>query len=307
MKLEKPHRLHSGDTIKLIAPASTFSKERFLIAKNNLASWGFKVSYSQSIFNHYGNFAGTDVGRAKDFMAGIEDGEVRALYCIRGGFGAAKIIPYLDLRAIRKNPKILIGFSDITILHAIFLKLGIPSFHAPMLISGFEKPTKQFLHEFRGIFINNEPIIIYGDAKTCVLRKGKAGGRVLGGNLSLIISTLGTPYEIDTRDAILVIEDLDEEPYRIDRMLTQLSLAKKFDHLSGLIIGEFKNCIPKTKRSLSLIDIVKNATKRYSFPIIYNFPVGHNNSRNRMFALGIRTRMSTYDVSLAYNEKALRD
>ncbi len=307
MRFKKLQRLSPGDIIRLIAPASVFQKESFLIARKNLEKLGFIVSYSKNIFHRYGNFAGKDEIRAQDFMESIEDTKIRALYCIRGGYGSAKIVPYLDSNVIKKNPKILIGFSDITFLHAYFQKLKIPSFHAPVLLSGFKSPSQEFINEFTSIFMKNELACVYGDVFTKVMRHGVGEGRVVGGNLSLLISTLGTPYEIDTDNAILVIEDLDEAPYRIDRMLTQLALAGKFTKLHGLIIGEFKNCISKKHYSLSLKDIVKNITKDYTFPILYNFPIGHNNKRNRIIILGVRGRMNTHDWSLQYLELPLRD
>ncbi len=303
----KATKLYRGDTIKLIAPASTFHKDRFIIAKRNLEKLGFKVTHAQSIFNRYGNFAGKDEVRAKDFMDGITDPNVKALLCIRGGFGSAKIISSLDSQLIKKNPKILIGFSDSTFLHIYFQSLGIPSFHGPMLMSSFEKPTRQFLKEFKHIFIDNKPLPVFGDKQTSVLRKGKASGKVVGGNLALVMSTMGTPYEINTKNAILVLEDVDEPPYRIDRMLTQLQMAGKLDELNGLIFGEFKNAIATTKYSLPLIDIIKNITKHYAFPILYNFPVGHTNARNRILPLGIQALINTHDMSLNYQEKALKD
>ena len=137
MKFKKLQRLSPGDTIRLIAPASIFQKNRFLIARENLEKLGFIVSYNKNIFNRYGNFAGKDHIRAEDFMEAIQDSKVRALYCIRGGFGSVKIVPHLKADIIKKNPKILIGFSDITFLHAYFQKLGIVSFHTPMLINRF--------------------------------------------------------------------------------------------------------------------------------------------------------------------------
>lgn len=272
--------LKFGDTIGLVSPAGADNPDNIKKSINFLKSLGFNVKEGSHIYDRYGYLAGNDKDRAEDFINMFLDKNVNMILCVRGGYGTMRILPFIDFNVIKKNPKIFAGFSDITtLLNNITQKCNLITFHSPMCNSDFS--DKITLQSFLYTIMNaDKPYIIEnpkGFHTKCFSKVSHIEGQLLGGNLSLIISTLGTPYEINTKDCILFIEDVGEEPYKIDRMLSQLLLSGKLQQCRGFILGQFKNCqLPHYERSLTLEEIIKDRILSLDKPTIINFQSGHS-------------------------------
>lgn len=288
--------LKFGNTIGLISPASPEEPEKIKKSIAFLKEQGFKVKEGKHLYDKWGYLAGTDEDRAQDLMDMFLDDNVDMILCVRGGYGSMRILPLLDYEAIKKNPKIFIGFSDITtLLNKLAQHCGIITFHGPMGTSNLEdsETLKSFLstlmNGYRPYKLKNPENI----SLNCNTR-GIAEGKIVGGNLSLIASTLGTPYEIDTKGNILFIEDIGEQPYAIDRYLTQLSLAGKLQECSGFIIGQFTKCsLPNYDRSLTLNDIIKDRIISLKKPTLSNFMSGHDYPKITI-PIGAKARIHCY-------------
>lgn len=254
--LLKPPMLKPGDTIALVAPASGVSRGEILEATETLKRLGFAVKTGDHLTKDFGYLAAPDQERADEFMRFIADPEVKCLMAVRGGYGVMRILPLLDFEAIRANPKIIIGYSDLTALvNPIFQKSGVIAFHGPVATSTFDAYT---LDSFRrtvmsnqagGTFDESEEFsgIRFSEARAATIVPGKAQGRLVGGNLSLVAALMGTPYQIDLRGNILFLEEIEEEPYRIDRMLMQLALSGKLGECAGVALGRFTKCEARTR------------------------------------------------------------
>lgn len=291
----KPAPLQPGDTIMFIAPAGDLNQERMALAKQRLEEMGFKTKQRDDLFREWGYLAGTDEQRAEEIMQAFTDPEVDAIFPGTGGYGTTRILDLLDYKTIRRHPKMLIGFSDVTGLHlAINRRAGLVTFHTPNPQWGLG--SEDNLTEFSGKYFwrallkssyydadgNQRPagwtIDIPDDIpQPKVIAKGKARGRVIGGNLSLVAATMGTPYEIQTRGKVLFIEDVSEAPYRIDRYLSTMRLAGKFDHVHGVILGKFTRTQKEgdDPSPFSVEDVVRQYFADADYPVIYDFPAGH--------------------------------
>lgn len=277
----KPRALKFGDTIGVIAPAGPANKENIENARKNLEALGFKVKMGSACYKKYGYLAGTDAERAADLNAMFKDRNVAGIICLRGGYGAARILDKINYTLVRDNAKVFVGYSDITALHIAFnIKCKLITFHGPMLYSDMSEELDEFSIKslLRAVMkqesLNNieNPI---GQEIKCLI-KGKAEGQLIGGNLSIIVSGLGTPYEIETKGKILFLEDIGEEPYRVDRMLTQLALAGKLRGAAGFILGDWNHCEPKdSSQSLTLLQVFKNRLEPLKKPTLYNIQGGH--------------------------------
>ncbi len=279
----KPKALKIGDTLGVIAPASPTTEENVRKSHNRLVEMGFKVKMGKSCYETYGYLAGSDSLRAKDINNMFKDEEVDGIICLRGGYGTPRILDLLDYDLIKNNPKVFIGYSDITALHiAIIQTSKLITFHGPMvssnLIGDFSDFSRKSLYNFiiEGEFkesINNPK----GEEME-IINGGVAEAEIIGGNLSLIVNTLGTPYEIDSKGKILFIEEISEEPYEIDRMFTQLRLSGKLKGSEGIILGDFKNCTSETSEyddSLTLEQVIEDIIKPVEKPTIANLRAGH--------------------------------
>jgi len=272
--------LEKGDKVALIAPSGPLLyPERLDFAVKFLKALGLTPICGESCRAQYGYLAGEDSLRANDVNWAFADADIKGIFCIRGGYGSARILDKLNFDIIRQSSKFFCGYSDVTALHiAINQKASLVTFHAPMLCQeGFSEAdayTLHFLHKFmfnpviEGKFFNPK------GRKWEFTGSGRSEGIICGGNLSVISSLMGTAYEIDTRGKIIFIEDIGEEPYKIDRMLNQLYMAGKFDVCAGIIFGDFANCMTDDPlNSLELTKIVKSF--RLRLPILYNFACGH--------------------------------
>lgn len=272
-------KLKYGDTIGIVSPASPENVDSIEKGVSFIKKLGFNVKLGKHIYDKNGYLAGSDKDRANDIMDMFLDNTVSMILCIRGGYGSMRILPYIDFDIIKNNPKIFVGFSDITtLLNNIYSKCGLITFHGPMASSKLDDKytLKSFLDtlmvEEATYTIDNPP-----DYPIECSNNGITEGILVGGNLCLLTSTLGTPYELDTKDKILFIEDVGEAPYKIDRMLTQLLLAGKLTDCTGFILGQFKNCsLPHYERSFTLDEVLNDRLLSLKKPTLKHFMSGHS-------------------------------
>lgn len=278
--LRKPKSLKAGDTICIIAPASPTERENVLKAEKAVRKLGFNVILGESCFEEYAYLSGKDEIRAKDLNNAFSNKNIDGILCLRGGYGTPRILDMVDYDLIKNNPKVFIGYSDITSLHiAITQKSNLVTFHGPMAASNMVDDFDAFTREnLLRTITENSGYNIENPENQYIrsLNSGYAEGEIIGGNLTLITSSLGTPYEIDTKGKLLFIEEIAERPYQIDRMLTQLRLANKFNEASGIMFGDFNNCVAKEgHKTFQLVDIFKEIVSICGKPIIYNVRSGH--------------------------------
>jgi len=221
----------------------------------------------------------------------VRNPEVRAIFCARGGYGCCRIVPYLEPELLQADPKIICGASDVTTLLALLDHSGLAGYHGPMVATNFRLGESGYDRRILTEVLSGAVVRFPTDG-TAVLRPGEGVGRLAGGCLSLLVATLGTAYEIDTTDAILVIEDIDTKPYQIDRMLTHLLHAGKFDRVKGVVFGEMMNCVQNTNQGYALEDVLLDVLSATRFPILFGFPTGHTSGPNVLVPFGIPARLS---------------
>lgn len=283
----KPRRLKTGDTIGLVAPGSYISESELQDSIKNLEALGFKVVFSDKILLQNGYFSGTDEQRAEDLINMFKRSDVAGIVCTRGGYGCARILPLLDYDVIHDNPKVLVGYSDVTALnYGIFRKTGLVTFHGPVSISTFNDFS---VNNFKKVLINPTDTTVFENSNSgedenkyglVSLVNGKEHGKLVGGNLSIAVSIIGTEYDVDYDDTIIYLEEVGEEPYRIDRMLTQMIQAGKFRETNGIAMGIFRKCEPKQNdpsfsKSFSLMDVLKDRLGNLKIPVVYGMSFGH--------------------------------
>lgn len=306
MNLIKPKRLSLGDTIGVIAPSSPALPERTKKALSVLESFGFKVKLGKTVSAEYGYLSGSDELRAHDVNNMFRDLEVSGIICLRGGYGTPRILDHIDYHLIRQHPKVFVGYSDITALHlAIQKKAGLLTFHGPM-IAELAEPSHPITWPTLFHHITDPtPLDRYGEPKEmfqCTITPGVVEGPLVGGNLCLISSTLGTPYEIETDGKILFLEDIGEEPYSIDRMLTQLKLAGKLQVARGIVLANFSESEPKPgKNSLTLEQVFNDIIKPLGIPSYYGLKAGHCQP-NLTMPIGIQTRLNATEGWIQFLE-----
>ncbi len=268
-----PPCLQIGDKVAIIAPAKKVVPQEISHAIRILESWGLEVVLGTHLYNAHNVFAGTDTERTQDLQTMLDSPEIKAIICARGGYGTSRIVDNIDFTKFLQNPKWIVGFSDITVLHCEVHKRGIESIHGIMPLL-FPKQTPETIESLRTALWGEPQDITV--APCLPNRVGKAEGQLIGGNLSLLANIIGTPSEIDTTGKILFLEDVSEYLYHIDRMMIQLARSQKLKNLAGLIVGEFSeirdedNAFGKTVHEL-IADIITP----YHYPVAYNFPIGH--------------------------------
>lgn len=275
-----PKRLVRGSTIGLIAPSSAVEVDKVKESIKAVEHLGYRVKVGPSCYERYGYLSGSDEIRSRDINMMFEDESVDGIFCIRGGYGTIRIMDMIDFDMIKKNPKIFVGYSDITTLHIAFNQLcNFVTYHGPMpsvdMVDSFKDFSRSSLFEQTVNKDSNGEIKNPKGYNLQTYNGGIAKGQLIGGNLSLIVSTLGTPYEIDTKSKILFIEDIDEEPYSVDRMLSQLRLSGKLDDAAGILIGDFCDCVPRKENSLSLENAIDDVLCKVDKPIIKGIMAGH--------------------------------
>lgn len=276
----KPPRLKIGDTVGLINPASPVDLEDVDYTEKALAKLGLKVKRGRHILDRYGYLAGPDRDRAADIHAMFADRSVNALLTLRGGWGCNRILPLLDYELIRQHPKIIMGYSDITsLLLAIYARSGVVTFHGMVGTSNWNQFSQTYMQQvlFNGAAVSMvNPVNISGEA----IAPGKATGKIIGGNLSVLTSMVGSPYLPDLPDwnqTILFVEEVGEDIYRVDRMLTQLKIAGILDRISGFIFAQCRNCTPgeDDDPSLTLPQVFSDIIKPLGIPAWYGSAIGH--------------------------------
>lgn len=297
MKLIKPKALKKGDAVGVCAPASPL-KSRTALTKgvNYLERMGYRVEFGKHIFDEYGYLAGEDEYRAQDFNSMVSNKKIKAIIFARGGFGSSRILPLIDFENLKRNPKIIVGYSDITALQlAIFRKIGMVTFAGPMVASDFGRNFSGVAEElFWRMLTSDKPIgniSKYFTDKMEAVSAGKAVGRLIGGNLSIISSMVGTKYFPLMEKTILMLEEVEEAPYRVDRMLHQLKYAGVLEKLSGILLGDFSSCkTGKNIPSLTLAQIFDKLLKNQ--PTISNLHFGHVKNPITL-PLGMRVKIDT--------------
>ena len=283
----KPKILQLGDTIALVAPAGPADRAVVLSYKQQLEQSGFRVQYDERMLDRKKEYlAGNDTERADELNNAIRNPQVRAIFPVRGGYGLTRILDQIDFASLRSDPKIITGYSDLTALHlAIARKSRVVSFHSPMPMSNLAQghlPEHAYSQQSfeRMLFADRFPKAMAGEAipvpptepiKT--IHGGKTQGRLMGGNLTLVCATMGTPYGIEATGVILFLEDVNEAPYRVDRLLSQLRLAGILDSVAGIVLGQFTNKEPNDAQDIDRV--VSEVMKQIDCPVIANFPVGH--------------------------------
>ena len=306
-------KLKFGDTIGLIAPSGAMRTEGAIErAVAETERMGFKVKLGESAGKKYGYLSGTDEIRARDINAMFADDEVDAIFCIRGGYGAMRILDKLDYDLIAKHPKIFVGFSDITALHiALLNRCGLATFHAPMAVGWSNGPLDDFSREsMYTALMHAEPVgelINPPEYPKQTVNQGTAEGQLVGGNLMLMASSLGTPWEIDTKGRIVFIEEVGERTYCVDRMLTQLRLAGKFDDCAGVVFGDFADCpIEYPEYGLSLEEIIRDVAAPCGKPIFTGLRCGHCTPKLTL-PFGVKCRMDAVNCTLTVLESSVTE
>jgi muramoyltetrapeptide carboxypeptidase len=311
----KPAALKKGDMIRAVAPASSESDPSGLSKGiSKIREMGFDVSLGDCVrkLRTWGYLSATDAERAGELNEAFRDDEVDAIFCVRGGYGAARLLPYLDYDVMKSKPKVFLGYSDITALHiAISQRTDLVTFHGPMIASemgaDFSEYTKNSL--LRAL-VNPEPLgEIVNPADGPIVKticEGKASGRLVGGNLSLIAATMGTPYEIDTKGKVLFIEEVNDPPYVIDRNLTHLWLAGKLQEAAAVIVGETVKWEPRGgEPSLTLWDVLKERIGSIGKPAIYGLCCGHG-GHHVTLPIGVQASLDATERRLWIEESATR-
>ena len=318
--MQKPPALLVGDTIAFCATSGFLDSVRMSLAKTRLDEKGFHIIREDSIYRRWGYLAGTDAQRASELMSYFKDKSVRAIFPGTGGYGSTRILSMLDYDIIKSNPKIFIGFSDITALHIAFNQLAnLITFHTPNPMYGLgSKKGLDPISElyFWSLLMNSNdytyeiPFDLYGDSlKVQTMVPGIASGKLVGGNLSLICSTMGSVYEAKTMGSILFIEDVGEAPYRIDRYLSELKLAGKLDLVNGIIIGRFSRReteAPDRSTDFQMHQVFQQYFSKMKVPVIFNFPSGHG-SKNVSLPLGCIVEINTDDEIFKVLESPIKN
>jgi len=294
----RPPRLKSGETIGIVAPAGPFDPEKFMKGKTVLESMGFQTFLGEGIFQKNGFLAGTDTLRADHVNRLFADPTVKAIACARGGYGSMRILSFLDFETIQAHPKIFLGFSDISALLAVlFDRCGLVTFHGPV-VTTLANATEKTLTALQTALTSPTALeLTPGDGK--VIKPGVCSGLVVGGNLTTLCHLIGTSYAQNLKGKILLLEDVGEMPYRIDRMLTQMKLAGCFNGIAGLILGAFKECGHLNE----IIDVFDDIFEDADIPILAGFDMGHG-EHNLTIPMGLDATLDTDKQRLLFHEPA---
>lgn len=271
-----PEKINPGDKIRIVAPAGKIKEERVLPAVNWLKGKGYVVEIGEFVFSNHYQFAGTENQRLADLQLALDDPDCKAIFCARGGYGTVQLIDKISFDNFLKYPKWVVGYSDITILHLAIQKLGVETIHGSMPPFYFNQNMQANQNLLSLIELLTSGVKRYDFQTGENLRPTKIQAPIIGGNLSIICSLMGTKYEIDTNHKILFIEEVDEYLYHIERMLLQLKLAGKFDNLAGLIVGDFTNIKDnESPFGKNVREIISDLVQEYKFPVAFGFPAGH--------------------------------
>ena len=316
--LIRPKALRAGETVGVITPSTPVTDpDRLALVTRTLSFFGMRAKVGKNVGRHSVDFAASVDERLDDLHSMFRDKEVSAVFALRGGYGAGHLLDRIDYDLIRRNPKIFLGFSDITALHlAIHKRARLVTFHGPVITSSFTDYTQQYFHK---ALFETQPVGKVTNPRETnelrprhtlrTIRPGTATGPLVGGNLSLITATMGTPFEIETRGTIFFIEDVGEEPYRVDRMLTQLRLAGKFDEAAGVIFGECDGCGPSDYKPsfaspYTLGEVVDNILGKLKVPVLSGLTIGHTADQLTL-PLGVTATLDADNGTLEIKESGV--
>jgi muramoyltetrapeptide carboxypeptidase len=313
MRLIKPERLIKGDVIGVISPASSpLDPVNLDSGVNYIEKLGYRVEVGKNVGKVNGYLAGSDEERADDLNSMFKNKNVKAIICLRGGYGAFRILDRINYKLIRNNPKIFVGFSEITALQtAILHKAGLITFAGPMVASDFANGVSSYTEElFWRLLTSNKKLgrLRYPDqSKLSGITKGSATGRILGGNLAVFNALIGSPYFPLLKDRILLLEDVAELPYKIDRMFNQLRMIKVFTKVKGIVLGRFVDCYEHDpmKKTLTLGEVMEDYLNELNIPVVYTFPHGHIKDKVTV-PIGINIKMNATKGFIEYNEGAVK-
>ncbi|MDR1652610.1 MAG: LD-carboxypeptidase [Prevotellaceae bacterium] len=269
-----PPFLQTRDEVRIVSPSSAIDNALIDNAKHILSAWGLHVSEGEFAREQFGRFAGTPQQRIYDLQNALDDPNVRAIICSRGGYGLMQIIDCIDFERFERNPKWLVGFSDITVLHNAISHLHIATIHSGMAQMLCEQlQTEQPIAMLKNILFGNIPDYIIENQQ--LNHTGNTDGKIIGGNLSVLFGLRGTPFDLNFENKILLIEDIGEKPHHIDRMLQNLRISGVFASLSGLLVGQFTDCEEDTQMRRSIYEMIAHCTRNCDYPVCFNFPAGH--------------------------------
>lgn len=317
--LSKPAALRPGDAVGLITPSTFVSDpDQLATVERTIRHFGLKAKYGGNVKKRTGYLGGSVAERVGDLHEMFTDPEVKGVFAIRGGYGSAQLLDKIDYGLIARNPKVFVGYSDITAMHlALQRHAKLVTFHGPVPLSKFTAYTQE---SFRKALFEPKPIGVLRNPKESnplrpehtlrTVRPGKARGLLAGGNLTLLSTTLGTPYEVETKGKIFFIEDVDEQPYSIDRMLTHLRLAGKFDGVAGVVFGECADCKPRDFKpsftsTYSLGEVVDNILGELKVPVLAGLTIGHTDDQLTL-PVGVMASLDAEKGELEIEEAATR-
>jgi muramoyltetrapeptide carboxypeptidase len=295
----KPNALKPGDVIGVVAPSGPPREKELAMGVERLEKLGFKVLLGEYVYKRWRHLSAEDDQRVEDLHRFFSDRSIKAIVCARGGSGSARLIPHLDSKMIRKNPKIFVGSSDVTTLLLYLTQTcGMVAFHGPMAAPNFGKKPSALTDEyFLKLLTRKKPAKRMEIPGVKTLKPGTAEGTLTGGCLTILSLSLGTPHEIKSKGSILFLEDIDEAPYKIDRMLTHLKQAGCFKGVRGIVFGKMVNCQPKPEEGYILEDVILDVLSDFRGPILYGFPSGHGDE-NVALPFGVKARISDGGVEI---------
>lgn len=299
----KPRALRPGDTLTFVSPASPIVAEKLDRAIQMLTEAGYKVKVAPHAFDSTGYLAGADADRAADLQAAFDDPETNAVYCTRGGYGCVRLLPFLDLDRMAASGKMFLGFSDVTTLHLALNRRGLPTVHAPMGLSFSVDRAPWVVESFLNVLVGGNPVPAEA-TKGTTLVGGSAEGAVTGGCLCLLTDSIGTPDALELEGKIVLIEDVDEDPHRVDAMLTHLITANLIQEVAGIVVGEMTRTDERSDPSIGALpwrEIVRDRLARLGIPTILDFPFGHG-ANMLSLPLGIPARLDADAGTLTYLE-----
>ncbi|GMR25232.1 MAG: LD-carboxypeptidase [Ignavibacteria bacterium] len=313
MRIIKPAKLKTGDVIGIIAPASApVDPSKLENGIRYIEKNGYRVELGNNVSKFNGYLAGTDQERADDLNSMFKNKNVKAIFCLRGGYGASRILDKINFKIVRNNPKIFVGYSEITALQmAILQKTGLVTFAGPMVATDFGNEITSYTEDFFWRIISSHKkmgrLRYLDNDKLVPITKGSASGRIIGGNLSVLGALSGTEYFPELKNRILMLEEIDEFPYKVDRLLNQLRLLKVFKKIKGIILGRFVDCYEHdtSKRTLTLGEVIEDYMKGLKIPVLYTFPHGHIKDKVTV-PFGINIKMNASKGFVEYSEGAVK-
>jgi muramoyltetrapeptide carboxypeptidase len=302
----KPPALRPGETVGIVAPASAIQKDLLEAGCAGLSRFGYKPFYLDSILEQDLYFAGSVKRRARELEQMFRRDEVRAIVCARGGYGTNHLLQELDLDVIKAHPKIFVGYSDVTALLTWFADAAnLVTFHGPMVTKDFASGKGIDHASWLAALTGKREWQVIPDSKVKALVAGEASGTLYGGCLSILVASLGTPYEIKTAGTILFLEDIAAKPYQIDRMLMQLKLAGKLAEVRGLIFGEMRDCLQHAEQAYTLEEVIMRVVGDLGIPIAFGVPSGHVSAQNITLPIGVSATLTVgKEVRLSIPEPA---